>query len=86
MTVTELGERLGSGRAKVTNLLLERHGYQTSRRDHGRRLVWEPTEKGRPYAIILDTEKQHGGTPVRQLRWLPSLIAAVRSDIAGGDP
>ena len=85
LTVTEIGERLEAGSARITNKLLERHGYQKSGHSPDGKLQWEPTEKGRAHAVILDTGKRQGGTPVRQLRWSLGIIGALSADIAGNE-
>ncbi|MGN7614635.1 BRO-N domain-containing protein, partial [Magnetococcales bacterium HHB-1] len=77
-TPTDLGKRLGLT-AKKFNLLLEEKGFQTSTRDSKKRLVWQPTEKAKSFAVLLDTGKTHSnGTPVQQLRWLGSIVDAVK--------
>lgn len=73
MTPTDLGKPLGmSGRA--FNLALAEQGFQYKGEDG----EWRPTDKGRPYAVYVDTlKKHHNGTPVQQLRWLESVTGAI---------
>ena len=34
-----------------------------------------PTQKGKPYAVFIDTGKKHSdGTPVTQLKWLNTIL------------
>lgn len=75
LLATEIGERLslGSGQmaARHANLLLAEQGFQYK----NERNEWRPTEKGRSYAVILDTGKAHrNGAMVQQLRWKESIM------------
>lgn len=64
LTPTEIGKHFGVSGRKVNSLLCKA-GYQHR---VGKNL--EPLELGQPYAVMLDTGKQHSdGTPVRQLKW-----------------
>lgn len=78
-TPTELGATLGES-AQAFNKRLERAGVQ----EKGTGGAWVSTDAGRPYAILLDTGKQHSdGTPVQQLRWLESVLELFpRHDVA----
>jgi len=74
ITPTEIGENTGFS-AKKANILLKERGLQVDYRDHKKRIRWEPTEKGMPYAIFKDTGKKHSdGTPVQQLFWKKSVL------------
>jgi hypothetical protein len=65
VTPTQIGTELCIGARKVNQLLTE-HGFQTQV-PGGK---YEPTDKGRAYAVIKDTNKKHSsGTPVTQLLW-----------------
>ena len=77
ITPTEIGQRLEPPLSAIAvNALLAERGFQTGRRDAHGRTYWEPTEKGHPYAVWLDTGKAHGdGAPVRQLRWTANIVA-----------
>lgn len=71
LTPTEVGKQLNPVLSAVaTNKRLEVLGYQEKLGS-----AWVPTEKGKPYAVFLDTGKRHSdGTPVTQLKWLSSII------------
>jgi len=71
LTPTEIGKQLNPSLSAVaTNRLLDALGYQEKLGS-----AWVPTEKGKPYAVFLDTGKKHNdGTPVTQLKWLSSII------------
>jgi len=71
LTPTEVGKQLNPSLSAVaTNRLLDALGYQEKLGS-----AWVPTEKGKPYAVFLDTGKKHNdGTPVTQLKWLSSII------------
>lgn len=80
LLATEIGERLhmGTGRkaARHANLLLAEEGFQFK----NERNEWRPTEKGRAYAVILDTGKaHHDGSMVQQLRWKESIVSMLQS-------
>jgi phage regulator Rha-like protein len=71
LTATDIGKQLRPALSAIkTNLLLQDKGYQEKLG-----AAWSPTEKGKPYALFLDTGKKHSdGTPVTQLKWLSSII------------
>lgn len=71
LTPTEIGKQLNPPVSAVaTNKLLESLNYQEKLGS-----AWVPTEKGKAYAIFLDTGKKHSdGTPVTQLKWLSTII------------
>jgi len=76
LTVSDLGVRLGGISGQQVNKILYEKGFQSSFRDAKQRLYWKPTEKGKPFAVLKDTGKQHNdGTPVQQLMWLESIWA-----------
>ena len=69
LTASELAELIGVGvgrkGARIVNKMLEFKGFQ---RRVGK--YWEPTETGKPFAVVIDMNKQHSdGTPVRQVKW-----------------
>lgn len=69
---TELGKHFGVSARKLNSILCA-DGYQ-KREGKG----YEPLEAGEPYAVMLDTGKQHSdGTPVRQLKWESSFITEI---------
>lgn len=77
-TPTELAASLAldsrqPGRA--VNEALEKAGLQV-RDENG---CWQPTEKGRQYAVLVDTGKRHsGGTMVQQLKWKNSVVLVIK--------
>lgn len=71
-TPTELGHRRCIS-AKTFNRTLADAGLQERIGEH-----WVPTAKGRPHAVVLDTDKAHGnGTPIQQVKWKDSVLAEV---------
>ena len=72
LTPTEIGARFSLSARRI-NEILAGAGYQNNINGH-----WEATELGRPYALILDTNKRHSdGTPVTQLKWYSTITAVV---------
>ena len=71
LTPTEIGKGLNPSLSAIAvNKLLDALGYQEKLGS-----AWVPTEKGKPYAVFLDTGKKHtDGTPVTQLKWLSTII------------
>lgn len=75
LTPTEIGKQLNPSLSAVaTNRLLDALGYQEKLGS-----AWVPTEKGKPYAVFLDTGKKHNdGTPVTQLKWLSTILTHLK--------
>ena len=71
LTPTQLGKEYGLS-AKAVNRRLEELGYQ-----HKVAGKWDPTELGEPFAVMLDTGKQHGELPIRQMKWESSIARDV---------
>lgn len=71
LTATEIGKELTPPLSAIaTNKLLDALGFQEKLG-----AAWSPTEKGKPFAVFLDTGKKHSdGTPITQLKWLSSII------------
>ena len=70
LTPTDIGKVLGVS-AQVVNSFLLAEGYQ-NKLPNGK---YEPTEKGEPYAVMLDVgKKRSDGTPVRQLKWTSTVV------------
>jgi len=71
LTPTEIGKQLNPPISAIaTNKKLESLGYQEKLGDS-----WSPTQKGKPYAIFLDTGKKHSdGTPITQLKWFDTIL------------
>ena len=62
---TQIGKILGGKSPRYINQLLERLGFQEKVAG-----LWQPTEDGEVYSVMLDTNKKHSdGSPVRQLKW-----------------
>ena len=62
---TQIGKILGGKSPRYINQLLERLGFQEKVAG-----LWQPTEDGEVYPVMLDTNKKHSdGSPVRQLNW-----------------
>ncbi len=71
LTPTEIGQQLGGMSPRRVNEILAGAGYQYNAGNN----KWEPLEKGLPFAVMVDTNKQHSnGTPVRQLKWDSSIL------------
>lgn len=75
---TQIAEILGIGKgnqgARIVNTLLLNAGYQ-----HRVGKNWEPTELGKPYAYVVDTNKiRSDGTPVIQVKWYTSILDIVK--------
>lgn len=67
---TQLGTMMGGVKARAVNKRLAAAGLQESTP-----AGWRPTELGKQYSVLLDTDKKAGnGTPVTQLKWYPSVL------------
>ena len=72
LTPTEIGKHFGVSGRKVNEILCA-EGYQVRQGKN-----YEPLELGQPYAVMLDTGKQHSdGTPIRQLKWESSFLTEI---------
>ena len=72
--VSDLAKQLGISPIQF-NKELAQQGFQVETRDRKNRLIWQPTEKGKPYAVLTDTGKQNSnGAPIQQLRWLETIL------------
>lgn len=73
---TQLALAAGMKNARAVNLTLERIGLQ-ERLPSGE---WTPTDKGRDYAVIIDTGKRHSnGTMIQQVKWKEEVAAIVKA-------
>lgn len=79
LNATEIGRHFGTN-ARGANLLLKSCGYQTDSRDAKGRIIWTPTEKGKPYARLEDQTKAHTEGTVQQWRWYPSILEALEGE------
>ena len=71
-----VGFSSGKKGAKAVNKMLETFGYQHRIAGNA---GWEPLEKGKPYAVVLDAGKLHSdGTPIRQLKWNSSIVSVLK--------
>ena len=74
LTATEIGKYFRVSAQKV-NKILCKAGYQIRVSED-----YEPTEKGEPYAVMLDVGKRHSnGTPVRHLKWETSFLTEINN-------
>lgn len=74
MVVSDVAKVLGISSRKV-NPWFQELGFQTSRRDHKNRLIWELTPEGEKFAHYVDTGKKHGdGSPVKQIKWSAKIV------------
>lgn len=72
LTPTELGKRVGLS-AQAINKLLAEKGLQEKTEDK-----WIATNKGKRFAIVLDTGKKHSnGAPVQQIKWKESVTKEI---------
>lgn len=77
-TPKQLGDRFGVT-AQAFNKLLQQCGLQEPVPKGQGDLRWLPTPKGKPYAVIKDTFREHNsGAPVPQLRWKESVLDELR--------
>lgn len=71
LTPTEIGKLLGGLNPRRVNNQLVLEGYQY-KNEAG---IWTITDKGKPYAVLLDVGKARSdGTPVQQIKWKESII------------
>lgn len=71
LTPTQLANHLGLAGPKEMNLSLACRGFQIKEWGH-----WTPTDKGKKYAVLLDTGKRHtNGTMIQQLKWKESILS-----------
>lgn len=75
LTPTQIAERLKLSGPREVNRLLAAKNFQTK---EGK--IWTPTQKGKPFAALLDTGKRHSdGTMVQQLKWRESVLDELRT-------
>jgi hypothetical protein len=79
LSPTAIGKMLELSPQKV-NQALEKAGLQEALRDAKDKKCWKPTEKGKAFSVLKDTNKKHtDGRPVQQLMWLESVISVLRN-------
>lgn len=75
LTPTQIAERLKLSGPREVNRLLAAKNFQIR---EGK--IWIPTQKGKPFATLLDTGKRHSdGTMVQQLKWRESVLDELRT-------
>ena len=75
LTPTQIAERLKLSGPREVNRLLAAKNFQVK---EGK--IWIPTQKGKPFATLLDTGKRHSdGTMVQQLKWRESVLDELRT-------
>lgn len=75
LTPTQIAERLKLSGPREANLILAAKGFQIK---EGKQ--WLPTDTGKPFAILLDTGKQHSsGIMVQQLKWKESILSELEN-------
>lgn len=73
-TATELGAKFDMSAVSMNKLLAE-CGLQRNFQYRPGKKRWEVTPDGKPFAVIVDTGKQHSdGAPVQQIRWKESVL------------
>lgn len=71
---TQIAEMLHLSGPREVNKLLEIGGYQV--KSGGQ---WLPTEKGKAYAVLLDTGKRHSsGVMIQQLKWKETVLDVLK--------
>lgn len=74
-TPTQIAERLKLSGPREVNRLLVAKGLQIKEAK-----CWIPTQKGKPFATLLDTGKRHSdGTMIQQLKWRESVLDELRT-------
>lgn len=71
---SDLGRKLGGQSGRAVNALLEKAGLQQSFRSHSGKIQWEPTEKGKAFAVLKETERKHCPGTCRQVFWRESVL------------
>lgn len=72
---TEIAKRLKLSGPREANILLAAGNFQ-----HKMNKKWALTEKGKQFAVLLDTGKRHSdGTMIQQLKWKESVIPELKS-------
>lgn len=75
LTPTQIAERLKLSGPREVNRLLAAKNFQVKEAK-----CWIPTQKGKPFATLLDTGKRHSdGTMIQQLKWRESVLDELRT-------
>ena len=65
------------------NTLLQEAGFQSSFTNSAGHNEWILTEKGKPFAEVLDVGKQYSnGTPIKQIKWYSSVIKELKKEMS----
>ncbi len=80
LTPAEIAKAIGmSGNkksAKTINFILQDAQFQEWFKGKNN---WRPTEKGKEFAVLLDTGKKYpDGSPIMQLKWRPAIVLIVQ--------
>lgn len=77
-SVTEIGARVGLSAVKLNKLLCDQ-GFQEANRDAKKNITYSPTDKGKPFSVLVDTNKaHHSGLPMQTLRWYATILEQVQ--------
>ena len=83
LTASAIGKLLGNSSPQKANQLMEKAGLQEAFRDAKNKKCWKPTEKGKNFCVLTDTNKKHtDGRPVQQLLWLESVVALLNKQLS----
>lgn len=82
LTPTQIAEALGIGKgkkgARKVNNILETFGFQRRIGNN-----WEPLEKGKSYAVVVDAGKTHSdGIPIRQIKWNSGILNVIQDELS----
>jgi hypothetical protein len=82
ITPSSIGKLLGNISPQKANQLLEKVELQEAFRDAKNKKCWKPTEKGKRFCVLTDTNKKHSdGRPVQQLMWLESVLTVLKTQL-----
>lgn len=71
--VKDLADRFSISAIKFNQLLLQQ-GFQIETRNNKNKLVWQPTEKGKPHCEMTDVSRLHSEGTSQQLRWYETIL------------
>jgi len=85
LTPSDAGAAISNGTklsGRKVNEILAAIGLQEAQRDAKNRIYWKPTAKGKPFAVLLDTNKRHNdGTAIQQVKWTEDIVPMVASAV-----
>lgn len=80
LTSTAIGKMLGGLSAQKVNKILEKAGLQESFRDAKNKKCWKPTQKGKAFTVLKDTNKKHSdGRSIQQVMWFETVLSVLRN-------